>query len=124
MPLPILRRLCRAVGDNPARAEAVWLEAERQRFLARGYPAPLAEFWAICARAGYAEKHLPSLGLGTAALRRLRYLELPPWQDVAPVAASLCRGEEERLNLEQLWRHEENNSATCCRIRSAPCCNP
>ncbi len=49
LPLPILRRLCRAVGDNPARAEAVWLQAERQRFLARGYPAPLAEFWAICA---------------------------------------------------------------------------
>jgi transcriptional regulator with XRE-family HTH domain len=107
LPLAILRRLCEAVGEDPSPVEAVWLDAERQRFLARGYPRALAEFWAICAREEYAEKHLPALGLGTAALRRLRYLELPPWKEVAKAAGSLCRDKEELLNLEQLWRQEE-----------------
>src|SRR5262249_31767885 len=72
LPLAVLRRLCQAVGEDPTPAEAIWLEAERQRFLARGYPPALAEFWALSERAGYAEKHWPALGLSTAALRRLR----------------------------------------------------
>ena len=46
-------------------------------------------------REGYAEKHLPGLGLGTAALRRLRYLELPAWPEVAAVARTLCRDDDE-----------------------------
>src|SRR5262249_14198543 len=107
LPLALLRRLCRAAGEDPTPAEALWQRAERQRLLARGYPAALAEFWVLCAREGHAEKHLPALGLSTAALRRLRYLELPPWPDVARAARALCRGEAELLNLERLWREEE-----------------
>lgn len=107
LPLAVLRALCRAVGEDSAQAEAVWQEAERGRLLARGYPPALAEFWMLCTRAGYAEKHLPSLGLGTAALRRLRYLELPAWEEVADVARELCRGEEELGELQRLWRRDE-----------------
>lgn len=107
LPLAILRRLCKAVGENCKRAEAVWFESERQRFIKRGYPEALAEFWSLCARGEYAEKHLPALGLGTAAMRRLRYLELPEWEEVAAVAGGLCRDERELRNLEQLWRMGE-----------------
>ncbi len=107
LPLDVLHRLCKAVGEDPGPAERLWHEAERERFLARGYPAPLAEFWVLCTRAGYAEKHLPGLGLGTATLRRLRYLELPPWREVAPAAGVLCRDDAELRDLERLWREEE-----------------
>src|SRR6516162_5290504 len=69
LPLAILRRLCQAVGQDLGPAEKLWHQAERQRFLARGYPPALAEFWTLCEREGYAEKHLASLGLSTAALR-------------------------------------------------------
>lgn len=106
LPLPILRRLCQAVDEHAEHAEALWFRAEKQRLQARGYPAALAEFWALCARAGYAEKDLPALGLGTAALRRLRYLELPPWTEVARTARALCRNGELR-ELQQLWEAEE-----------------
>jgi len=109
LPLLVLRRLCQAVGEDPTPAEAIWLEAERQRFLARGYPPALAEFWTLSERAGYAEKHWPALGLSTAALRRLRYLELPAWDEVATVARSLCRGKHELLNLERLWQQEQQS---------------
>jgi transcriptional regulator with XRE-family HTH domain len=106
LPLFILRRLCNAVGQDPATAEAVWLDAERERFLARGYPAALAELWSLCSRAGHAEKHLAALGLPTAALRRLRYLELPPWEEVAGVARALCCDEAELRRLEGLWAQD------------------
>ncbi len=106
--LVLLRKLCQAVGEDAKAAEAVWQESERQRFLTKGFPEALAEFWTLCSRAGYSEKHLPSLGLGTAALRRLRYLEMPPWHDVVKVARVLCRGDDELLHLEQLWRVEES----------------
>src|SRR5581483_4189013 len=65
----------------------------------------LAEFWALCTRAGYVEKDLPALGLSTAALRRLRYLELPPWPEVERVARALCRNGEER-ELRRQWEAE------------------
>jgi transcriptional regulator with XRE-family HTH domain len=104
LPLAVLRGLCEAVGEDPTAAEALWLQVERQRLLARGYPAALAEFWTLCAREGYAEKQLPALGLRTAALRRLRYLELPDWEEVAPAAGALCRADGELQNLERLWR--------------------
>jgi transcriptional regulator with XRE-family HTH domain len=107
LPLGVLRRLHRAVGEDPTPAEALWQDAERQRLRDRGYPEPLAEFWMLCSRQGYAEKHLVSLGLSTAALRRLRYLELPRWPEVAVVARRLCRGDDEWSRLEQLWHLEE-----------------
>jgi transcriptional regulator with XRE-family HTH domain len=107
LPLAILRRLCQVVGEDPAPAEVVWFQSERQRFLARGYPPALAEFWTLCTREDYSEKHLASLGLGTAALRRLRYLELPAWEEVARAARALCQNEQEWQNLERLWRSEE-----------------
>src|SRR5262249_44343313 len=100
----LLRRMCQAVGEAPARAEALWHETERQRFLDRGYPAPLAEFWLLCARAGFAEKHLTQLGMSTATVRRLRYLELPDWQEVAKTARRLCRDTAELHALKKLWR--------------------
>jgi transcriptional regulator with XRE-family HTH domain len=108
LPVAILHRLCQVVGEDPGPAEVLWFEAERSRFLARGYPAALAEFWTLCSRQGYTEKHLSTLGLSMAALRSLRYLEVPAWQEVAEVARSLCRNEDERLNLEQLWPGTEH----------------
>jgi transcriptional regulator with XRE-family HTH domain len=109
LPLETLRRLCRAVGEDGAAAEGPWCEAERARLSARGYPPALAEFWALCGRAGYAEAHLPGLGLGMAALRRLRYLELPAWREVAGAARALCRDDAELRNLERLWREGQGD---------------
>ncbi len=109
LPLAVLHRLCRAVGEDVAAAQRLWHEAERERFLARGYPPALAEFWVLCTREGYAEKHLPGLGLGTATLRRLRYLELPPWDEVVPAARVLCQNGELQ-HLERLWRDGEQSA--------------
>jgi transcriptional regulator with XRE-family HTH domain len=108
-PLPpaLLRRLCEAVGADPAPAHALWHEAERRRFLERGYPPALAEFWVLCGREGYAEKHLPRLGMSMAAVRRLRYLELPPWPEVAGAARAVCRDDEEWGALRNLWVRDE-----------------
>ena len=72
LPLPLLREICEAGGEDPSAAEPLWQTAERKRLLERGYPEALAEFWALCHRAGHAEKDLPALGVGTAALRKLR----------------------------------------------------
>ena len=107
LPLDVLHRLCRAVDQDPAPAEVLWHQAERQRLLERGYPEALAEFRLLCARRGYAEKHLLGQGLATATVRRLRYLELPPWRAVAEVAQGLCRDEHEFLNLQRLWLRDE-----------------
>jgi transcriptional regulator with XRE-family HTH domain len=106
LPIDLLRRLCQVVGDDPARAEALWHEAEHRRFLDRGFPEPLAEFWVLCARAGFAEKHLTQLGMSTATVRRLRYLELPSWTEVAKTARQLCRGSAELQALELSWQKE------------------
>jgi transcriptional regulator with XRE-family HTH domain len=111
LPLALLRQMCAAVGEDAAPAENLWAEAERQRLRQRGYPEALVEFWMLCGRGGYSEKHLLSLGMSTAAVRRLRYLELPPWSEVAEVARQLGNEEEVR-NLEQLWRrHQGSHSA-------------
>jgi transcriptional regulator with XRE-family HTH domain len=107
LPLKVLRRLYQAVGEDPTPAEVHWFEVERQRLLVRGYPRALAEFWALCARAEVAEAHLPGLGLSTAALRRLRYLELPAWKEIAGVARPLCQSDHEFGNLQRLWQQEE-----------------
>jgi transcriptional regulator with XRE-family HTH domain len=111
LPLALLRQLCQAVDDDPAPAEALWFKTERQRLLDRGYPDALAEFWALCARAGHAERHLLALGLPTPTVRRLRYLELPAWEEVQRVARLLCRDESELTSLKRLWQvgHQGSN---------------
>jgi transcriptional regulator with XRE-family HTH domain len=111
--LALLRQMCAAVGEDAAPAEVLWCEAERQRLRQRGYPEPLAEFWMLCARGGYTEKHLPSLGMGIAAVRRLRYLEMPCWSEVAAAARKLGNPEE-LSTLERLWRRAENGQ--CPRL--------
>lgn len=104
LPIDLLRRLCEAVGESTQVAESLWHEAERRRFLDRGFPEPLAEFWVLCSRAGCAEKHLTHLGMSTATVRRLRYLELPAWEEVQTTARKLCRTPAELRALEQLWQ--------------------
>jgi transcriptional regulator with XRE-family HTH domain len=120
LPLPLLRRLCEAVGEDPAPVEPLWHEAERRRLMARGYPEALAEFWVWCARAGYAEKHLLTLGLSMAAVRRLRYLELPAWDEVAQAARSLGRDERECHALQRLWVRDEQAQRDKLRDRFGP----
>ncbi len=107
LPLALLHQLCKAVGEDTAQAEALWHEAARQRFRARGLPDAWAELCVLCARAGHAESHLLALGVRTGTLRRLRYLELPPWEEVADAARKLCRNDEEYRHLCKLWRHDE-----------------
>jgi transcriptional regulator with XRE-family HTH domain len=111
LPLALLRQLCQAAGEDPAPAEALWYAAERQRLRARGYPEALAEFWVLAARAGYAERHLLTLGVSTPTLRRLRYLELPPWAEVEPAARALCHGDRELRDLRRLWQAGEGAAA-------------
>src|SRR5262249_17215699 len=53
------------------------------------------------------DKDLPRLGLSMSAVRRLRYLELPPWADVERAARALCRSEEELRTLQELWARDE-----------------
>jgi transcriptional regulator with XRE-family HTH domain len=108
LPLELLQRLYQAVGEDASAALALWYETERSRFLERGYPKALAEFWARCAREGYAERQLLLSGMvSTAAVRRLRYLELPPWRDVDRAARILSRGDEELKILKRLWTRDE-----------------
>ena len=47
------------------------------------------------------------MGLRTAALRRLRYLELPPWDQIAVVARAICRDDAELQALKKLWVRDE-----------------
>jgi transcriptional regulator with XRE-family HTH domain len=108
LPLQLLQQLYEAVGEDASVAEALWYETERRRLLQRGYPEALAEFWARCAREGYAERQLLSLGmLNTATVRRLRYLELPPWASVDRAARILSRGDDELQNLKHLWTRDQ-----------------
>jgi transcriptional regulator with XRE-family HTH domain len=103
LPLVVLRRLCKAVGQDPAPAEALWHQAERRRLLDRGYPPALAELCVLCARAGKPESHF----LSTASLRRLRYFELPAWATVADGARAVCRDPDEYLALQKAWLKDE-----------------
>ncbi|HYT87331.1 MAG TPA: helix-turn-helix domain-containing protein, partial [Gemmataceae bacterium] len=107
LPLALLRQLCKAVGEDEDHAEELWQTATRQRFLDRGHPAAWAELCVLCARAGQPESHLLTLGVSTTAFRHLRYLELPPWEEVARAAGALCRDAQERQALEALWRRDE-----------------
>ena len=113
LPLALLRQMCAAVREDAAPGEILWREAERRRLRERGYPEPLAEFWVLCARAGYTEKHLLSLGMSTAAVRRLRYLEIPCWREVVETIRQLCDDEELPV-LERLWRRAEKSQS--CRL--------
>jgi transcriptional regulator with XRE-family HTH domain len=107
LPLRLLQRLHQAVGEDAGAAEMLWYEGERHRLLQRGYPEALAEFWARCAREGYAERQLLALRLlSTATVRRLRYLELPPWKEVERAARILSRSDEELQTLKRLWERD------------------
>jgi transcriptional regulator with XRE-family HTH domain len=103
LPLAQLHKLCAAAGVDPAAGEGLWLAAERQRFLKRGYPAGLAEFWTLCTRQGYAERDLLRLGVKTSTVRRMRYLELPGWLEAAPALKHVCRNDHEMQTLKGLW---------------------
>jgi transcriptional regulator with XRE-family HTH domain len=107
LPLALLRKLCAVVDADPTPGEELWLAAERRRLRERGYPPALAEFWAMSARAGHVERDLLRLGMKTATVRRLRYLEFPPWQEVAPIAQTLCKTEQELQALRKLWQRGE-----------------
>jgi transcriptional regulator with XRE-family HTH domain len=104
LPLALLKRLCEAVGEDPAPAESLWHAAQRRRFLDKGYPEAWAELCVLCARAGRTDSYLLRLGVSTAAFRRLRYLELPPWPAVAAAARRLCRDDAEWESLKSLWQ--------------------
>jgi transcriptional regulator with XRE-family HTH domain len=107
VPLAMLRKLCQAVDEDARPVELLWQEAERQRLLDKGYPPALAEFWLLCARAGLAEKHVLSMGVSTAAVRRMRYLELPAWHEIADAARRLSRDDEEYRKLQSIWKGAE-----------------
>jgi transcriptional regulator with XRE-family HTH domain len=100
--LSLLARMCKAVGENPAAAEELWLADQRRRLLERGLPEAWVELCVLCARAGHPESHLTQLGVSNASLRRLRYLELPPWPEVDCAATTLCRTDEELERLQTL----------------------
>lgn len=106
VPHAMLEQMCAAVGEDFVRAETLWHESERQRFIDRGFPAALAEFCVLRLRAGHAESDLLELGLGTAQLRRLCYLELLPWNSIASVAKSMCRDGEELRALREIWQND------------------
>lgn len=106
VPYRILRKMCRTLKVDFDQVESVWYESERERFLQRGFPKSLAEFCVLRLRAGHAESDLLELGLGTAQLRRLCYLELLPWARIASVARSLCRNEDEIRHLREIWQED------------------
>lgn len=106
LPWAMLQRMCAAVEADAGPAEPLWRQAERQRLRQRGYGEALVEFWLLCGRAGCVERHLLAMGLSTAAVRRLRYQELPAWNEMTEVVRRLCRDEEEIAHLKRLWSRE------------------
>ncbi|MFP6764691.1 MAG: helix-turn-helix transcriptional regulator [Planctomycetaceae bacterium] len=112
VPHALLKALCDAVQSDFERAEELWTTAERERFLVRGFPRSLAEFCVLRLRAGHAESDLLELGLGTAQLRRLCYLELVPWKTISLVARTLCRDEHELKQLRELWQVDYRDQKT------------
>jgi transcriptional regulator with XRE-family HTH domain len=121
LPLQLLRELCAAVGQDAAPAETLWYAAERQRLKARGYPEALCEFWVLAERAGHAERHLLGIGISTATLRRLRYLELPPWAEVERAARTLCRDTREFQYLRGLWQRDADRDRSVVHDGFGPC---
>ena len=106
VPHEILRKMCETLKVEFERVEPVWQDSERERFLKRGFPESLAEFCMLRLRAGHAESDLLELGLGTAQLRRLCYLELLPWARIASVARTMCRSDDELRHLRELWQED------------------
>ncbi len=106
VPHEILRKMCETLKVEFERVEPVWQDSERERFLNRGFPESLAEFCMLRLRAGHAESDLLELGLGTAQLRRLCYLELLPWARIASVARTMCRNDDELRHLRELWQED------------------
>ena len=104
VPLSLLRRFCRLVGEDEARAESVWQKTERQRFIDRGYPPAWAELCMLCARQGRSESYLRTLGVSSNSMKRLCYFELPLWDEMAKPAETLCRTPAELRTLKQLWQ--------------------
>ncbi|MDA0285208.1 MAG: helix-turn-helix transcriptional regulator, partial [Planctomycetota bacterium] len=106
VPHRILQKMCKTLKVDFDSAEVVWQDSERKRFLSRGFPESLAELCMLRLRAGHAESDLLDLGLGTAQLRRLCYLELLPWARIASVAKAMCRNEDEVRQLRTLWQED------------------
>ena len=106
VPHGMLEQMCKVVGEDFERAENLWHQAERQRFTDRGFPPALAEFCVLRLRAGHAESDLLDLGLGTAQLRRLCYLELLPWNSIVSVVRSMCRDDVELKALREIWQND------------------
>ncbi len=106
VPFNILKKMCKVSGEDLDEAEKLWHEAERKRFADRGFPPALAEFCILRLRAGQAESKLLKMGLQTSQLKRLSYLELPPWQRVAESAKKLCKDDVELKKLRELWQHD------------------
>lgn len=102
----LLVKLCKAVGQDPEVVEPLWHECERRRLIARGYPEAWAEFCVWCDRSDLAISRLTRLGVTSASLRRLRYLELPPWSAVAQAARKLARDDEELKRLRDSWNRD------------------
>src|SRR3569623_1153671 len=108
-PLPwrLCEKRCRAGGEPTEAAEAIWTDSNRRRLIERGYPEAWAELCVWCARAGRSESLLLKVGMSTAALRRLGYLELPAWGEVETAAKALAPGGEALRALKQLWQRNE-----------------
>ncbi|HQU42106.1 MAG: hypothetical protein B7Z73_00375 [Planctomycetia bacterium 21-64-5] len=102
----LLVKLCQAVGHDPDAVEPLWHACQRTRLVARGYPQAWAEFCVWCDRGDVAVSRLTRLGVTSASLRRLRYLELPPWSAVAQAARKLCRHDDELKRLRELWNRD------------------
>jgi transcriptional regulator with XRE-family HTH domain len=109
----LLVKLCRAVGQDPESIEPLWHRCQRRRLVDRGYPEAWAEFCVWCDRGDVALSRLTRLGVSSAALRRLRYLELPPFAAVAQAARKLCRSDDELKTLRDLWNRDVAAQRAC-----------
>lgn len=105
-PYALLKKMCTITGEDFELGEELWRAAERNRFLQRGFPRSFAELCVLRLRAGHAESKLLQFGLATSQLKRMCYLELPPWPRVLPTAKSLCRTPEELKDLKDLWLYD------------------
>lgn len=116
----LLMKLCKAVGHDPNAVEPLWHACERRRLVERGYPEAWAELCVWCDRGGIALSRLTKLGVTSAALRRLRYLELPPWPAVLPAAKKLCRNDEELKRLRDWWSRDVAAQRACQKDEFGP----